>query len=380
MKKTLALSFLVATCLAHGQATVTDRLSSQRMTYVYGGAGDVVSADTLATNTDLLTSDLAHQAHVGEKSGTWAGQPYSGNVAMSLIHFYTLDDLNNLHVIQYNGTSDVSCGYAGIGGALADSMSPGNELILGFTTAKECDYRIFGELILVDNALNSSNVYLQRHDGVTWGNVYTTWELPGFQGPFLDTGTIPAGVYRIGAALYGQTLGNDFFHLSGNYHFLLSDNVHPARATVRLGKIQSGSVSDMVAEDFNLFTVCKFFVPNQTTPPVNVEVEGNTTITDIGEIEYRQVGNMGTAGSFSQTLQLFDFQANAWSNSALQEAPINQVQDRRSIVIEEAPLRFVGANGLLRARYQVRQTGPSAFALWCHNVNQATWVVWPQDE
>lgn len=364
--------------IALGQASLTSRLSTLNFTYVYGGGPDVFQADVVNIDPTMILTDFESGAFSDQKAGEWAGLGWTAGVSIDLSHGYLIDGtIGNFYRARWDATMTLSSNAGGIGGALMNSVNPGNELLLNFEVPAETEYRLSGMLQFVDNVQNTSFVALQRFDGLVWQYVYNSWSLPGLQGQFDVTGLLSPGSYRIWSDLGAQTGGDDFAQLDGNYDLKLAQVVHPSSVTVRRGRNSSGAVADMSSENGAYYQVCKFIVPNQSVPAVVVELDGTTTVTNVSEVTYKQVAKMSVAGGFEQNLSLYNFATNQFSTVAERTDPITTVPIARTITVTTGAQSAIGPNGELRARYQIKQTGPSATNLWCHDVDLVSWTVWP---
>ncbi|MCW5936359.1 MAG: hypothetical protein KIT11_03520 [Fimbriimonadaceae bacterium] len=151
------------------------------------------------------------------------------------------------------------------------------------------------------------------------------------------------------------------------------ETITPSGFRVALGRLDSGNLASLQQDDNNFLRVCKFIVPNQVTPPVNVEVEGTTTVANPSSFECKWIGKMVNTGSFQLILELRDFANNAWVNNTTYS--VNTTKATRSVVGTAAFTRYIGASGLVRMRYQVRQTGPAGVSLWCVDADQVSWTI-----
>ncbi len=205
-------------------------------------------------------------------------------------------------------------------------------------------------------------------------------------GPFVGLSGWDYGSGRV--AQFSQTVGERFmtnplgFRLLGNVMEWVSRGAgtvqaNPTSVTVRLGRIDAGSVAEIADIDGQVFRVCKFIVPNQAVAPITVEVNGTSPIPSPSQLSFRTYGRMNASGLFSQTLDLWDWNLGNFSPTAVTTSTIGTTF-RAAGVGANAPVgRFVGSSNQVRARYRIRQTGPAGTPAWCFNLDQAIWLIRP---
>lgn len=152
-----------------------------------------------------------------------------------------------------------------------------------------------------------------------------------------------------------------------------SETVPPSNLSLSFGKISTGSVASLETADNTPLVVCKFIVPNQTSPFVQFAVTGNTTLTSQKALRFRIKSAMATNGSFTQTLRLFNFVTNAYEESRTDT--INTGYQYTDLVATGDVSRYVGTAGALQSQVQIRQVGPSASTKPCVNFDYAAWDV-----
>lgn len=153
--------------------------------------------------------------------------------------------------------------------------------------------------------------------------------------------------------------------------------VNPADVTVRLGRIDAGSVAQVSDIDAQVFRMCRFIVPSQQEASITVEVGGTCPISTPVEFQFRTYGRMNTAGLFSQTLDLYDWTANGISGTAVTTSTIGNTFRAAGVGADAPKSRFVHGSGRVVARYRIRQTGPAGLSAWCFEFDQAVWLVRP---
>ncbi|MCW5939006.1 MAG: hypothetical protein KF884_04305 [Fimbriimonadaceae bacterium] len=151
--------------------------------------------------------------------------------------------------------------------------------------------------------------------------------------------------------------------------------VAPQSLVVRLGRIQAGGLPELLVDDGQELVVCRFFVPNTQVAPVTVEIDGQTSYTKINRLTFAASGKMVNGGVFSQTLDLYDYQANSFSTVDVRIDPVTTTKTRRELDSTGDANRYRGPNGVLKGRYRVRQTGVGAVAVWCHGQDLVEFIV-----
>lgn len=200
--------------------TLTGRQSTLAYNYVYGAGGDTHTGGDNDIFTTLNNGDTHTNGFTGATSGTLGGnQPYAANVFSELNQQYTVSGtLPNFTGISASASTHVLAQASGLGGALMNSSTPGNELRFNFTLADTQQYSINGNVTVpVSEAGFASHVSLQKWDGITWQYVFTSIFLPGSQGNFSSSGNLTAGDYRVVSAIaLNAFAGEDW---TGTYNY-----------------------------------------------------------------------------------------------------------------------------------------------------------------
>jgi hypothetical protein len=139
------------------------------------------------------------------------------------------------------------------------------------------------------------------------------------------------------------------------------------------GRLNSGGAEDLKEVDGNVLRVCRFIVPNTVVPPVEVELQGTTSVANPTEITFYVTSRMTISGLFSQELVMVQADGNL-SPTVRRTDPLNTNMKTVSLRAEDGS-GFVTSEGFVRARYLIRQTGPAASASWCHEADQASWTL-----
>lgn len=258
------------------------------------------------------------------------------------------------------------------------------------------------------NSESLSSLVQVTPDPIINSNLPAAFDIPGdnFAGTETNIAAVKAGAtvfynsVRLGAFLgltgwdvgqgrvaqFSQTVGKNFLadprgsRLVGNVlewvsHGAAAALIKPATVSIKLGKLGSGTVTQLGDIDGQNYQVCRFFIPNQQASPITVEVEGNSPIANPESLVFRTYSKMTIAGAFSITLDMFDWNANAFSTTAVSTSAINQVIKIASVTADNPQARFVNGSGRVKARYRIKQTGPGAGSAWCNDMDQAIWFV-----
>lgn len=154
--------------------------------------------------------------------------------------------------------------------------------------------------------------------------------------------------------------------------------VAPQTVTVVLGRHASGNLSSLGRQDNDSFRVCKFLVPNQQISPIQVEVSGAAFVGTCTGLTFSVKSRMVDGGQFSQSLDLWDWTINDWDTTDTRTDSLGTSFAVNNLLATGNVSRLLrNSDHALRARYRIRQTGPSAALLWCHEVDEAVWLVTP---
>ncbi|MCW5936244.1 MAG: hypothetical protein KIT11_02930 [Fimbriimonadaceae bacterium] len=151
--------------------------------------------------------------------------------------------------------------------------------------------------------------------------------------------------------------------------------VVPDAFQVLLGKTSAGNLTSLAATDGNTLRVCKFLVPNLVVPPIQVQIEGTAPLPFISDLKLQATARMVHVGSFLQTLELWNWTTNNWDTVDKRTDTVTTTMATRELATSGNKLRYVQSGTLkMRARYSVKQSGPSSVTLWCHEADRTAWV------
>jgi len=189
----------------------------------------------------------------------------------------------------------------------------------------------------------------------------------GIQDIFPSGGVIDGGrdsLFRI-----NETTGSEFLLGSGGYTDVRGWARYQTAcqldfAAVKLGKLVHGNTSSLRHRDGDKFRVDKFFVPNATVAPVNVEVTFASGMDpkSVSATGFYWTGNVTTSGSFRLVLEIFNLLTNAWD--PLVVTTVRQTETDRNASLTGDMSVYTSASGRILARYSVKPTGPIGSLGW----------------
>lgn len=231
-----------------------------------------------------------------------------------------------------------------------------------------------------DNAQGSeTNVAAVKANATVFYNTVNNGLFVGLCGWDFGNGRVAQFSQTVGEGHLSDPIG---FRLTGNVvewvlHGAGSIQINPTSVVVRLGQINSGGLGQISDIDGQALRVCKFIVPNQQVAPITVEVNGTSPVASPTQFQFRTFSRMSITGSFSETIDLFDWNLNNFSPSAVFTATLGTTYVPIGVAADVPVSRFVGSGNAIRARYRIRQVGPASSAFWCCDMDQAVWFVRP---
>jgi hypothetical protein len=158
-----------------------------------------------------------------------------------------------------------------------------------------------------------------------------------------------------------------------NARLEVSENEPPTSILLELGRIDAGNVNSLLTSgDGNVLRVCRFLVPNQQVAPITFRVNATLSGTSpLGALRFLVRSRMVDAGSFSQTLDMFNWVTNAFDLTDVATAGLNTTFSYRSVIGTGALSRYLSGTRQMTGRIRVRQTGPAAVVNWCGEFDHA---------
>lgn len=158
---------------------------------------------------------------------------------------------------------------------------------------------------------------------------------------------------------------------------LIAQPVPPTSFNVRRGRVNSGNVASLASKDFDYLEVCKFFVVNQSEPPVNVEVDTTNPSNSLSALSFRFYAKVTTSGNFQVTLDLFNWTQNQFDSTDIRVGTLNTSLAEVVVSASGDVSRYMNASKVIRARFRVKPLGPIGSASWCVDTDQAVFLIQP---
>lgn len=149
----------------------------------------------------------------------------------------------------------------------------------------------------------------------------------------------------------------------------------PGSMNVVFGKHTAGNLENLRIADGNAVEVCKFIVPNQSVSPVTVEFDAASAIKSPFAYRLRATTSTSLAGSFQQVLDLFDWQASAYSPADTRTDSLGTAWKTVELNATGSIARYVGPGRTMRARVRVKPNGPVSGSAWCVRFDRLEFVV-----
>lgn len=152
--------------------------------------------------------------------------------------------------------------------------------------------------------------------------------------------------------------------------------VAPDTFLPNLGRTDVGNVGSLAGADSNVLRICRYFVPNVLVPPVNYQV--TATLSQAPQyISMFSVSRMDSAGSFKETLEMFDYSVGTYLPADSRADVVTNSFNTRKLDVTGSASRFVGPGNVVKARRKVEATGFVAKYAWCHEQDQLVWLTTP---
>ncbi|MBL8064676.1 MAG: hypothetical protein JNM34_02340, partial [Chthonomonadaceae bacterium] len=119
--------------------------------------------------------------------------------------------------------------------------------------------------------------------------------------------------------------------------------------------------------------ICKFIVPNQSSPVIQFTLNFDGP-TGMATFDPYFVPRMTTSGSFS-----FELELKRQSDGAFVSLGSTTVNNAYKVIAarDQPASTFLDANGAGTSRIKIRQTGPSGSSSYCFEMDQAVTVMYP---
>jgi choice-of-anchor B domain-containing protein len=140
------------------------------------------------------------------------------------------------------------------------------------------------------------------------------------------------------------------------------------------GRVLGGDLGSLAVVDQNCLEVGVGMVLNPTEPPVRVVFEAASKWQDISRIRFAYRNRVDASG-LTQTLELFDWNADQWVTVQSVASPL---ADTSYEVVGPNPDRFVKpGDKTVRARLSVKANGPISLQTWKTSIDHASFVINP---
>ncbi len=143
-----------------------------------------------------------------------------------------------------------------------------------------------------------------------------------------------------------------------------TETLAPNGNTINLGKVSSGDLSSLAADDGNALTVCKFIVPSQTSPIVRMTQTYTTTKPSPTAIELDVKAKLVNAGAF----KIRGFQHNYSTSSddqVIADTTLTLSYATYTGTASGTLTNYVGASNAMQTKVEIQQTGPSTVTAPC---------------
>lgn len=155
-------------------------------------------------------------------------------------------------------------------------------------------------------------------------------------------------------------------------------SVYPTAVTPVYGKFSGNTdLGLLTAPDGQFMSVCRFLVPNLSEAPVTVQFE--CTFPFVPRfLSFSSTAKVNSLGQFSETLDMWDWTANAYGSVDARTYPLPSFDSNFAITASGDVTRYSGPNRAGRARIRVRPTGLISILAWCVDFDQVVWVASPR--
>ena len=248
-------------------------------------------------------------------------------------------------------------------------------------THPNVDFHSLDELVCDDEGYLTALSYISlagKVDGDWLVTSLTNGGVPLYEWEF-DTGVgfydLPTGIVPISSAEVVVT-GFTSSANSETHTFRLRPalNIKPTSSTLRFGQLTLGGLSSLYSDDNDYYEVCKFIVPNQTIPPINVEFDSSIPLEyPLIGLTFETIVKANTPG-LQQDTQLWNWLTSSWDTSTL--TPLS-LAEAKTVVngLPDPHVQSMTRN--VKSRIRVRQVGPVVVSLWCVEIDKVGWRLAP---
>lgn len=154
-------------------------------------------------------------------------------------------------------------------------------------------------------------------------------------------------------------------------------NVAPSSFLVQQGNLDSGALSDLLADDNLVVRVTQRAAASPATPNVGMLVVGNASVTNGSALRFflRATSTAAPASAIIQRIELFNYDTNAWER-LFEGNPSGSGEQLYSVNVTTDPGRFISSTGELSARLRWFDRG-AASPGWRVLFDQVGWTITP---
>jgi hypothetical protein len=145
--------------------------------------------------------------------------------------------------------------------------------------------------------------------------------------------------------------------------------VRPTTYAIRRGTLISGNVGSLHFIDSNQLQVRRGLSIFAGDPPLQVEMDGFSSSTNLVSMNLRVVATASTA-NLQQSVQAFNFSTNEWVTVDTRAA--TTTEQNISVAVSN-PNQYVNTDGTMRMKVRYLPVGPVANSNWSVSLNQSIW-------
>ncbi|MBS1724430.1 MAG: hypothetical protein JSS66_15920 [Armatimonadetes bacterium] len=195
----------------------------------------------------------------------------------------------------------------------------------------------------------------------------TDWYLSGGANNVLGQPTATAIRCFAGGSQNGNVVGYDNINVGPALQTLA-----PAAQHITLGQIASGDLASLAADDANAERMCRFILPNRSSPFVVTELTYNTSKTTLLAIAMRVKAKMSLVGQFAIKLGMKDQTQTNVYDVVLPETSIGTGYAVFTGNASGNLQKYLSSGGSIVGQISVRNTGPvPGSGNWCTDFEYA---------
>ncbi len=154
-----------------------------------------------------------------------------------------------------------------------------------------------------------------------------------------------------------------------------AEEIFPTSFNRLRGRVDAGDVNSLRGDDNNRLRVCRFIVPNDPARIIEVDYLGSTTVASPSSFKLDVRSRSTVGGLVQQTLQVFNYQTNAFDTTDFNQVNLNTTLTTRTVNGTGTLSRLVGPAGALRAKQTIRIVGPVPNPNVCKETTLVRWTI-----